>query len=1045
MLRSLSFAVPALAICACEPDLPQVEPTPTVTAMFDPTTGRIPLPNDLVFAQHPNTVCPSPSNTLTAPTDAPACAQAELLKTFNPLGQLLTGKFPSDQELPLTIQFTKNTYVNGRLKLVAPDLDLSTITSATLAVVDVVAQKPVELAPPVASDYVIVRIDENTLEDHGTLSVHRKDHLPWDTGRYALVVRGGASGIKTKDSPAVLVAPSPVFALVEQGKDMTLPENLGLLKAQNHGSTEEALAQGEQLNGLIALYKTFAFPVADKMFGGSEGHTEMAIASTFQIDATVTNVTVDPARGLAPLPFDVLRDATTGKITAVAACSLAGGTLDAKGVCSQPAAAGFLSLDGFATTGAILAPTSAPIDIDTVDATTLKLFDMSDPKNPAEIPTDPPTGKLVREPCEFTSRFVPGTATTAPTCNTSSPAFAPVLAFQPAGASLGDPSSVVRAKPLKDNTDYAVVVTTGIKDMAGKAIGPGTVAKILRFKNPLFVGNHSALQGIDDGTAASLDKMRKQLVPVFDKLGADAANVAMAYTFHTQTVLDPAVRLAAFPYTQPSVTALPKATTYVAGSATDAFTKFGIVPRTSPSDITPGRAPFANIDQIIEVDITTFNALDPVTGAFTPPDQNGQIKTVSEQIHVLIATPLPDAAPDCPAAPNPLSAFNKCAPLAVFRHGLGSGRASMLLIADAFAAQGMVTVAIDAAKHGDRSLCQTHPDPADPRGTGCIGTCVPLAMAAGQGDPATPGVPGTCDASGLAKRPVASNAAGNTDGIAVASSNYLISANFFRTRDTLRQDLIDQSQLIRAIAFAPTGAPPTGHVVFDNILMHAATTTGKTLIIDPTTIYFAGQSLGSIQGAMDVATNPRISRAAFNVGGGTIVDVFTNAPSFATQINDLLTNVLHITKGTEQYLQFLTVAKTIVEPAEPLNFMGHLTDPATMLPNLLPPLGNPNGTVRQTPKLILNQAANCDITVPNPFNFLYASNTGPLTLPPNGTPGTFQLFISSDAASPTCPGGGGVSHSFLLDFSKPTIAGTAQTDLVNFLKTGNPVPSIEHF
>ena len=59
------------------------------------------------------------------------------------------------------------------------------------------------------------------------------------------------------------------------------------------------------------------------------------------------------------------------------------------------------------------------------------------------------------------------------------------------------------------------------------------------------------------------------------------------------------------------------------------------------------------------------------------------------------------------------------------------------------------------------------------------------------------------------------------------SSNYLVSANFFRTRDTFRQDMIDQSQLVRAVAFAPTGAPPTGHNLFDHMIA-----TG--VIIDPT-------------------------------------------------------------------------------------------------------------------------------------------------------------------------------------------------------------------
>ncbi|HEX3476022.1 MAG TPA: hypothetical protein VHT91_13445 [Kofleriaceae bacterium] len=1033
MLRSLSAAVLALAIGACEPDLPQVTPPPTVTAVFDPTAAKIPLPNDLVFIAPLNSVCPAPANGDASKT--PMCAQAELLASFN-------GKFPSDQEVPLTIDFTENTYDNGRLKPMAPALDLSTVTPATLFVIGPTG--PVALETPTADDYVIPT-DASGVSDHGTLSIHHKDHLPWPTGGYVLVMRGGDMGVKTlatADSPAIPVTPSPVFDLIEQGKDLTLPENIGLLKAQNNGSTMDALAQAVQLNLLIGIYKNTAFPAADAVFP----HEQMAIASTFQIDTTVTNVEVDPARGLAPLPFDLLRDPTSHKLTPTAACALLGSKLDKTGACPNPAAAGFLTLDGFSTTGAILAPTSDLIDGATVTSSSLRLYDLTDPKNPALVTADPPLGALIIEPCEFTAQFN-GTI-----CDTAQPKLAPAIAAQPAGATNGDPSSVFRSRPLKDNTDYAVVMTTDIKDKAGKAIGPGTVAKILRFTNPLSVGGHSALQGIDDTTALSLDTMRKQLIPVFTKLGPDATKVATAYTFHTQSVVSPATDLGAFPYSLPAITAQPDKTSLTFGSATDAFTKYGVVP-TIPS---------SNIDEILEVNITTFNLLDPSSGAFFADPK----LAAAEPIHVLIATPKPGAAPNCPGAPDPRSAFTKCAPLMVFRHGLGGGRAQMLLIADAFAAAGMVTVAIDAAKHGDRSLClSAAPSPQ----SGCNGACTPLPMAAGQGDTAaTGGPPGTCDSSGLVKVPVTPGATGNTDGIAKASGNYLISANFFRTRDSLRQDLIDQSQLVRAIAFVPTGPPPSTNAVFDHIVTHAATTTGTTMIIDPGTVYFSGQSLGAIQGTMDVATNSRISKAGLNVGGGTLVDIFSNSPAFATAFNQLLAG-LGITKGTPQYLQFLTVAKTILDPADPVNFAGHLT--ANTLPDLL---ANPNRQVPQAAKKVLIQVANCDQVVPNPFGLVWsstlafanpASPVGPLPNTPAffapGSTGTFQLFAGknfnpADFGNPTkcndgtaagnilvgqppTPSGG---HGFLLSFERPDLTLAAQANLASFMMTGNPVPSV---
>jgi hypothetical protein len=407
----------------------------------------------------------------------------------------------------------------------------------------------------------------------------------------------------------------------------------------------------------------------------------------------------------------------------------------------------------------------------------------------------------------------------------------------------------------------------------------------------------------------------------------------------------------------------------------------------------------------------------------------------------------------------------------VFRHGLGRGRADMLLIADTFAAAGMVTVAIDAAKHGDRSLClSAAPSPA----SGCVGTCTPIPMAAGQGDtPATGGPPGTCDASGLIKVPVTPGATGNTDGIARASSNYLLSANFFRTRDSLRQDVIDQSQLVRAIAFVPSGPPPTGNAVFDHILTHAATTTGgTTMIIDPSKIYFSGQSLGAIQGTLDVATNPRISKAGLNVGGGTLVDIFSNSPAFKPLFLQLIGGLgINPVTNPQQYLQFLTVAKTVLDPADPVNFAGHLT--AHPLPDLLT---NPNGQVPQATKKVLIQVANCDRVVPNPFGLVWsstlafanlASPEGPLPNNPAffapGSTGTFQLFVGNafnpldfgnsgkctDATAAgnllvgqppnQTPSGG---HGFLLSFEHPDLTAAAQGSLASFMMTGNPVPSV---
>ncbi|MEO7729718.1 MAG: hypothetical protein ABIY55_02015, partial [Kofleriaceae bacterium] len=634
MLRSLSATGLLLAFSACRPDLPHTDPPASVVnAVFDPTTGKIPLPNDLAFLNPPNSVCPAPNNTGDA-TTKPACLQADFLAAFG-------GAFPNDQEFPITIDFVQTNFTTTGSTSVAPELDFATFTSDKVFVVGTTAAGagPAEIEPPSAADYV-------KAADHGTLTLHHKGHTPWAPGQYVAIVRGGDDGVKTADG--TVVSPSQAFYLVAQGLDMTDDKNLGLLKAQL--GPEEARKQGRDLNLLITLYKPSVFAVADA--DTRFRHQDLAVATTFKIGAFVTNVEIDPAAGKAPLPFDLLRDPVGGKLSALAACTFAGAKLGADGKCPNPAAAGFAALDGFSTTGPILGPTSDLVKAATVTGTSLLLFDLTDPAHPVQVPP----ASLIIEPCEFTA-----TPDGKSGCTSPATALAPVIAIQPAGATAGDPTSVFRTRPLKDNTNYAVVMTTDIHDKADKPLGNGTVAKILKFNNPVVEGGHSALPGIDDATAGGIEKMRLQLVPVLATLaaaGTNASKVAMAYTFKTQTILSQANQLAALPYNPalPAALALPIGPV-VNLSAAAAFTKYGAVAGTGT-----GEFPSANIDEILEVDINTFNALDPATGAFLANPANA----VPERIHVLIATPKVGNA-KVPACTGGLASFGKCAPLMVFR------------------------------------------------------------------------------------------------------------------------------------------------------------------------------------------------------------------------------------------------------------------------------------------------------------------------------------------------------------------------------------------
>jgi hypothetical protein len=140
-------------------------------------------------------------------------------------------------------------------------------------------------------------------------------------------------------------------------------------------------------------------------------------------------------------------------------------------------------------------------------------------------------------------------------------------------------------------------------------------------------------------------------------------------------------------------------------------------------------------------------------------------------------------------------------------------------------------------------------------------------------------------------------------------------------------------------------------------------------------------------------------------------------------------------------LQFLVVAKTVFDFADPINFAGHLK--SNTLPDLL------HGGVPQAVKQILTQVANCDGVVPNPFGFLHASNigTGPLPPAPNFgiDKGTFEIFTQNGIAdlAAKCGPTTAVEHGFLLDFASSRTT-KAQIDAGDFVMKDTLPPGVQN-
>ena len=991
-LRRLSPLVLLLGLWACKPTVPNTTPAFVDYAVFELTSSppSIPQPNDL---------------SLEFAATVPG-AQGELLRQF-----VANGGFPYDQEIPVTVDLVRMNIdpATGATTPSAPDLDVGSLKVCT--------------SPATACNVLVLRIDTlqpgpATIDSaattyvagatRGTLTLRNKldptaGSRRWPAGsRYLIAIRGGTDGIHTAAGGPF--SPEIAFSLLLQGKDLSNPANTPPLPP----------GIGAQLEQLRQNYLPVLAAV-DNFFPS----TELAVLTTFQIAPATSWVLADAGAGQVPLPSDFLLDPATGRVMNIPAFG--------------PLAPGLATLDGFSTTAMTLAPTSSPVLAASVAPTnpasqSVFLYEYG-PTGPVlvndlfrALGTSGAPGYLAEPP--------PITLDTATGQPCASPPYAAtcvstVIGLQPA-VPVPTPVGLVTLPPLKEKTEYAVVVTRRVQAAANPPvpISPSTLGQILLFTNPIFANGHSQLLGVSDAQAAGLEAMRLALVPVTAKLQADAgltkADIAFAYTFRTQTITEPALLLGATPYETNGTgqDVFPPSPYFNPANLADplnprsltlvqAGQKYGV----PPAFLAP------SIGQFVDAYVITLDLLDPQTGAFYPDPTLGQ------------PTPIP-ALIALPAAAPPAAGW----PLVVFHHGLTRSRADMLSIAGALTAAGMAVAAIDADKHGDRSWCATDADCA-------TGSTCNTAAFGNQGDPAG-AKPGLCTA-GLAYKPAAGStlfplcgSAGappppdcwdGTGGIALSSGDFFISQNLFRERDSVRQDILDQSMLVRVLT-TPEG-----------IAVLAAASGRPEVNIDAASVFYVGQSLGSIEGTLDLAANPRFSRAVLNVGGATWVDIGNTSPAFKSLVDALLAS-LGITAGTPEYLQFVQVAKWVLDPADPANFAAHLV--SAPLPNLL---ANPNGSVAQSPKAILGQAARCDNVVPNGTNEELYGLVGLSPLDPLATAATptLQWFMAN--ATDACPadgttGTGGATHGFLLDNVNPSLTAKAQQNAAVFL-LGAPVAS----
>ncbi|MCU0976925.1 MAG: hypothetical protein MUC71_11540 [Steroidobacteraceae bacterium] len=228
-------------------------------------------------------------------------------------------------------------------------------------------------------------------------------------------------------------------------------------------------------------------------------------------------------------------------------------------------------------------------------------------------------------------------------------------------------------------------------------------------------------------------------------------------------------------------------------------------------------------------------------------------------------------------------------PVVVFMHGLGGDRTNAVPIADTYAAQGFVVVAIDQVLHGITN-------PANPLFAGPANPAYNLFYGPGTVErtfnvdyqnnaTGAPGPDGQVDGSGR-------------NIVAIALTAPLVG------RDGWRQTGSDLITLVKSIGNLDLDGVPGGD-------------------IDVSRLHYAGISLGGIVGPACVCSE--MNSYYLNVPGGPLPTILRTSPSFAPGVNAALASVNPLLVPTSSlYAQYFREAQAAFDAGDPSNYVRQL-------------------------------------------------------------------------------------------------------------------------
>ncbi|QSQ22109.1 hypothetical protein JY651_44405 [Pyxidicoccus parkwayensis] len=866
MRKVLFLGAFALGAVACDPDIAKDAPPAeeAVVAEFDPAASPpvVPSPNDLAMKD----------GLVNAPIN-PSAPEAEQEFTRDYVNTL--DGFPTSISASTTVK----------------NLDPASVTAATVKILDLYEGTP--LSRPVPSNVVI-----GYNPDTDKVNVIAPTGWP-KGGRYGVVLVGGDKGLKTTSGKNVIASATWAFASSNEPlvtcEDLTAPNCRAATELIPATATDPAeriaqqTATALQLEQLRRGYKPVIDAAADKF---QIKRDDIVLAWTFTV-MNMPEATFDPGNSIIPFPNDLLRVPAQGNTPAH--LNLPVNTSPNANPLEVAISQGLNTLDGWSTTAPIVSENGAKtgvidvgaeLDMNTVQLGKSLLFIKA-------TNTDKGTAPKVKVCLNCASSLkADGSAQTTP-----------------------QQLQIIPEVPLDEATQYAVVMLRGMKDIKGRAVAPTAAQALLRSKAALVDGNgKSQVSAVPDFLAAQLEPARLGMKPLYDALealGIKRKDVNLAWAFTTQSTLS-------------------------------ILQKLNAVPTAVPAD------PLYLVDQTSNLTGTmALNKLDnesvgsAFAGAFASPyllsDTQGTLNRAEPRIdHVPFLLFLPKSD----VAPMPANGY----PVVIFGHGLTGNRTNIVAVANTFNKNGFAVVAIDSVLHGDRTSCAGIAPPGITAGSVTIdepneacstGTCDVTPNSPSFGRCVAPATAIACDPSPTAavagdlvcasQRQGRCLSTGKCEGgdflrgssnnanaaPVVSGWNFLNLTNLFATRDNFRHSVIDVAQVSRMVATATL-----------NARINAAKAGAGS--VDGTQVHYVGQSLGGLQGGLIGAVNTKLQHVGLNAAGGGLTDVLLTAtnPTFVAYrggFNALLTSAGR-PPGTPAYDEFITLARTILDPADPRNF-----------------------------------------------------------------------------------------------------------------------------